>query len=563
MSVPELASQTQTQTQSQVKRPLVDFPPSIWGDQFLIYHFVEKEYARKQEETEKLKEDVRRELLESADDSINQLNLIDEIQRLCVANHFKDEIKMALQRLYATYHSGHDDRDDDLYIVALRFRLLRQADYYISAVERFNKFIDEKGNFKECVTEDVRGMLSLYDAAQLRIHGEDILDKALAFTAAELSKSLETGTITSIPLAAQVRHALKQQMRKNLPRLEAKHYMKYVYPEMASHNKALLKLARLEFNLQQSMHRKELSVLTRYWKDLGLAAKSSFARDRLVECYLCGAGLCPEPENSLSRSLICKFNAIITVIDDVFDAFGLIDELKIFAEAVERWDMDCIKELPEYMQPSYEALLGLGAEIEMEMAKQGRTYRVPYAIEAMRFVTRGYVKEAQWLNQKYIPTVEEHREVSVLVTSTVAANLVVACAGMGDMATKETFDWIFTIPKIVQASGSVTRYMDDIVGHKFEHQREHPPSSVESYMKQYGASEEEAYKELSELVVNAWNDMNEECLKKTMPKQILDVAINFARTVDVLYSVEDSFTHVKKPQMDAVTSMLIDPVPEN
>nr|WBW04301.1 terpene synthase [Ficus erecta] len=257
MSIPELASQSPSETQ--VKRPVADFPPNIWGDQFLIYHIDEKEHASKRQEAEKLREEVRRELLESANDPIQQMNLIDEIQRLGVAYHFEDEIKEALQRLYATYYSDHDD----LYRVAHRFRLLREADYHISA-ERFNKFKDENGNFKECVTEDVRGMLSLYDAAQLRIHGENILDEALAFTTAQLSKSLETGTITSIPLAAQVRHALKQQMRKNLPRLEAKHYMMYVYPNMASQNKSLLKLAKLEFNLQQSMYRKELSVLTRY-----------------------------------------------------------------------------------------------------------------------------------------------------------------------------------------------------------------------------------------------------------------------------------------------------------
>ncbi|GMN19957.1 hypothetical protein TIFTF001_049970 [Ficus carica] len=48
-----------------------------------------------------------------------------------------------------------------------------------------------------------------------------------------------------------------------------------------------------------------------------------------------------------------------------------------------------------------------------------------------------------------------------------------------------------------------------------------------------------------------------------MPKQIPEVAINFAQVMDVLCKEEDSFTQVKKPQIDAVTSMLIDPVSEN
>ena len=50
-----------------------------------------------------------------------------------------------------------------------------------------------------------------------------------------------------------------------------------------------------------------------------------------------------------------------------------------------RWDMNCMKQLPKYMQPTYKALLDLFVEIEEEMAKQGRTYRVPYAIEAVQF----------------------------------------------------------------------------------------------------------------------------------------------------------------------------------
>nr|WBW04403.1 terpene synthase [Ficus hirta] len=559
MSVPVLASPSQSQL---VKRPLADYPPSIWGDKFLNYHFDETVHVSEQEEAKKLKEEVRRELLESADDSIvQQLNLIDEIQRLCVAYHFEDEIKEALQRLYATYHSDHDDHD--LYSAALRFRLLRQADYHIST-ERFNKFKDEKGNFQECLTADVRGMLSLYDASQLRIRGEEILDEASAFTTTQLSKSIETGSISSNPLAAQVSHALKQEMRKNLPRLEAKHYMMYVYPYMASHNKALLKLAKLDFNLQQSKYRKELSVLTRYWKDLGLAGKLSFARDRLVESYMLGFGLCPEPDNSLSRRILCKAITIITVIDDTYDAFGLIGELKIFTEAIERWDMNCMKQLPKYMQPTYKALLDLFVEIKEEMAKQGRTYRVPYAIEAIKYLVRGYMKEAQWLSEKYIPTMEEHKEVSVCVTSACLTLMVLAYVGMGDVATKETFDWmLITKPKILEASSIIGRFVDDIVGHKFEHQREHHASGVECYMKQNGASEEEAYEVLTELVVNAWKDINEECLKKAMPKKILEVPLNFARVMDVLYKGEDSFSQAKKPMIDAITSLMIDPAFEN
>ena len=62
-----------------------------------------------------------------------KLNLIDVIQRLGVSYHFENEIEENLQQLHVSLHD-HDDQknDDDLYNVALQFRLFRQQGYYIS-----------------------------------------------------------------------------------------------------------------------------------------------------------------------------------------------------------------------------------------------------------------------------------------------------------------------------------------------------------------------------------------------------------------------------------------------
>jgi (-)-germacrene D synthase len=123
----------------------------------------------------------------------------------------------------------------------------------------FTKFKDNKGNFKKSLINDAQGMLSLYEATHLRVHGEDILDEALVFTATHLES---VASHLSPPLAAQVSHALKQPIRKGMPRLEARHYFS-VYQEDASHNKVLLTFAKLDFNLLQKLHQKELYEITR------------------------------------------------------------------------------------------------------------------------------------------------------------------------------------------------------------------------------------------------------------------------------------------------------------
>ena len=42
----------------------------------------------------------------------------------------------------------------------------------------------------------------------------------------------------------------------------------------------------------------------------------------------------------------------------------------------------------------------------------------------------------------------------------------VSFLGMGDIVTKEAFDWSFTIPKIIIASSIIGRLVDDIRTHK-------------------------------------------------------------------------------------------------
>ena len=124
----------------------------------------------------------------------------------------------------------------------------------------FNKFKDKDGEFKESLAVDIPGLLALYEAANLMVHGEETLEEALAFSTAHLKTM--SSTDSTHPLAAQVIRALNRPIRKSLTRVEARHCMS-VYEKDVSYNKTLLKLAKLDFNLLQTLHRKELSEATR------------------------------------------------------------------------------------------------------------------------------------------------------------------------------------------------------------------------------------------------------------------------------------------------------------
>ncbi|GMY31369.1 (-)-germacrene D synthase-like, partial [Fagus crenata] len=516
----------------------------------------ETEESLKQQ-VQELKEEVKRMLTSPVDNKPSQkLNLIDVIQHLGVSYHFENEIEENLQQLHVSLHDRDDQKnDDDLYNVALQFRLFRQQGYYISC-DKFTKFKDNDGNCKESLISDARGMLSLYEATHLRVHGEAILDEALVFTATHL-KSIASHL--SPPLATQVSHALKQPIRKGLPRLEARHYFS-IYQEDPSHDKVLLTFAKLDFNLLQKKHQKEVSNIAWWWKDLNISTKLPFIRDRVIECYFWILGVYFEPEFSLARSILTKVIAMTSVIDDIYDVYGTPEELELFTEAIERWDMSVIDQLPEYMKVCYQALLDIYYEME-EKIGEGRSYRVRYAIKAMKNQVRAYFDEAKWLHQKHTPTMDEYMPVA-LVTSAYSMLATTSLVGMGDIVTKDSFEWLFSDPKMVRASAVVCRLMDDMVSHKFEQKRGHVASAVECYMAQHGATEEEAVKEFRKQVTNAWKDINEECLyPTTLPMPLLTRILNLARVIDVVYKDEDGYTHAGVVLKDFVASMLIDPVP--
>ncbi|XP_021808483.1 (-)-alpha-pinene synthase-like [Prunus avium] len=133
-----------------------------------------------------------------------------------------------------------------------------------------------------------------------------------------------------------------------------------IYQDEASHNETLLKLAKLDFNLVQSLHKKELSDM--WCKEVDFERKLPFGRD-------CGIVLL---DNGIK--ILNKVIALGKVMDDIYEAFGTYEEVEIFIEAIRRWDVNSMDELLDYMQIVYQTLLNLLNDIEDEIVKQGNAY---------------------------------------------------------------------------------------------------------------------------------------------------------------------------------------------
>lgn len=537
------------------KRPLANFHSTVWGNYFLSYTPRLTEIGTQEKlELEELKEKVRKMLVETPDNSTEKLVLIDTIQRLGVAYHFKNDIKTSIQNIFD--ESDQSNNDDDLYIVALRFRLVRQQRHYMSS-DVLKRFTNHEGKFKEILSKDVQGLLSLYEAAQLRVHGEEILEEALSFTITHLESMIPK---LSNELKAQVGEALSQPIHTNLPRMTARKYI-CIYENINSHNDLLLRFAKLDFNIVQKVHQKELGELTRWWKDLNFAEKFPYARDRLVECHFYTVGIYFEPQHSRAREMMTKVLTIYTIIDDTYDAYATFDELVSFTDAIDGrgCDISAMDSVTPSLRHTYQALVDIYTQIEEKLTNEGTLDRLYYAKYEMKKLARAFFKEAQWLNAGYIPKCEEYMK-NANVTTTCMMVATTSLSFMEVSIAKETFEWIINEPLILRASSAINRLKGDIIGHDFEQQRKHIASFIECYMKEYGASRQEANAEVEKNITNAWKDMNTEflCSTREVPTFVLEQVINIARLAYIFE--ENDFATAQSEFKDKITLLFVEPL---
>nr|AFQ98015.1 casbene synthase [Euphorbia fischeriana] len=544
-----------TKSQQQ-DRPLANFPATVWGDRFSSMNFNDSKFEWYERQVKVLKENIMVVMVsDSSCDAAEKIVLIDSLCRLGVSYHFEGAIEEELDRIFNAQLQIFYEKDYDLYTISLAFRVLRQHGFKMST-DVFNKFKDTDGKFKSSLLNDAKGLLSLFEATHLSLPGEDILDEAFDFSKAFLQSS----AIESFPdLKKHITNALEQPFHYGIPRLEARKFID-LYQNDNSRNDTLLEFAKLDFNRVQLIHQQELNHYSTLWKELNLSSEIPYARDRMAEIYFWASSTYFEPQYAHSRMIIARVVLLISLVDDTIDAYATIDEIHQLADAIERWDISCLDELPDYMKRFYTLLLSTFSDFEKELKDQGKSYSVKFGKEAYQELVRGYYLEAKWLNEGKVPTFDEYLYNGSMTTGLPLVSTV-GFMGLEKIKGTEEFDWLKTYPKLSYVSGALIRLVNDLTSHKTEQARGHVASSIDCYMKQHGGTKEEAVKVLEKMARDCWKEMNEELMSPTtqFSVDVLMRIVNLVRLTDVSYKYGDGYTDSQQLK-DFVKGLFVDPI---
>ncbi|XP_042377329.1 (+)-epi-alpha-bisabolol synthase-like [Zingiber officinale] len=293
-----------------------NYQPSLWTDE-RRQSLTNTSTVQQEEKRERIKvlTEQTRNLIREKQRVAEQLQLIDHLQQLGVAYHFKDEIADVLSRLHASLDHVSSQLKDDLHATALLFRLLRANGFSVSQ-DLLETFRDEKGNFEARCENQIRGLLSLYEASYLEKEGETLLKEAMDFATKQLKGFMEEGSVPETGgLREQMAHALQLPLNWRLERVQHRWFIEACSSGDNNINPLLLEFAKLDFNLVQDMYKSELRELSRWWSELGLPEKLPFFRDRLLENYTWALGFSYEPDSRRCRMIEAKacsmFNCIV------------------------------------------------------------------------------------------------------------------------------------------------------------------------------------------------------------------------------------------------------------
>ncbi|KAL0561314.1 hypothetical protein IC582_001737 [Cucumis melo] len=355
-----------------------------------------------------------------------RLHMVDSLQKLGIDRHFKDEIRSVLDETYRCWMQGEENIFLDASTCAMAFRMLRVEGYDVSS-DQLTQFSEDL--FPNCLgghLKDFGASLELFKASQIIIYPDEfILENINSWTSRFLNHGLSGGSVHSDRTERLVKqeavNAFEFPYNSTLERLSNKRALesysgdivrisKTTYACLNFGHQDFLELAVEDFNTLQCIHRKELKELEK-WVIENKLDKLKFARQKLAYCYFSAAATLTSPELCDARLSWAKNGVLTTVVDDFFDVGGSEEELVNLIQLVEKWDASgeagyCSKEVEIIFLALHSTICEIG---EKALPWQGRSV-TRNVIDIWLALLESMRKEAEWLKNKVVPSLDEYME---------------------------------------------------------------------------------------------------------------------------------------------------------
>ncbi|KAK6933938.1 Terpene synthase, metal-binding domain [Dillenia turbinata] len=350
-----------------------------------------------------------------------RLSMVDNLEKMGIARHFKQEIRRVLDETYRRWLQKDEEISLDLTTCALAFRLLRTNGYDVSS-DILTQFAEEDQYLDslERQYDETSAVLELFRASQLVVYPSDsALERQNSWSEEFLQRKLQNGSIRDDNLRKQVINALSFPYHSCFDRVVHKAYLghydpKYVKMAKTSYscsniyNEDFHNLGVIDFNMCQLQHQQEIKQLQK-WETQCRFAKLKFSRQWLGYCYLSAAATLFSPELSDARISLAKHSVLTCVADDFFDVGSSKEEQENLIELFEKWDVDdSTKFCSETVEILFLALHSTISETaDMVFKWQGRCVK-GHLIQIWMDVLKSMRREAKWASNKTVPTMDEY-----------------------------------------------------------------------------------------------------------------------------------------------------------
>ncbi|XP_054814806.1 alpha-farnesene synthase-like [Prosopis cineraria] len=539
-------------------RRSANYKPNIWKYDFLqslTSQYDNEEFVMR---LEKMIKEAKSLFVEEIG-PLPKLELISTIQNLGLANHFQKEIKEAIETVISVKNNNIRVHDH-VYFNAQCFRLLRQNGYEVSPDKLGTIFLygkENKGN-KYSISRNIKGLIELLEVSHLGLESEDILEDVKRFAINSLKDAS-----TKLHYSNQVvHHALELPSHWRVQWFQVKWHIKELEKNHMNH--VLLELAKLNFNIIQANLQKEVKELSRWWKNLGLEKELKFARNRLVESFMCAAGVSSEPKFKSLRKWLTKVINFVLVIDDIYDVYASFEELKQFTLAIDRWDAKELQSLPDYMRICFQALSDVTAETAQEIAAPNNVDKVlPYIKQAWKDFCKSLYVEAKWYKEGYVPCLEEYLN-NAWISSSGPVILLHAYFATLYQPTHHINNFLLTNHDFIFNVSLIIRLCNDLGTTMAERERGDAASSILCYINHMDVTEETAREHIEEMIKRAWKKINEQCVstQDASKQAFVNQAMNAARVAHTLYQNGDGFGIQDGDIKKQILSLVIEPFPD-